>query len=405
MRYRWFAIVACFWPFLANAQDQCKDVVSIGQNLEIAQTNEYAKEVVGVRLYQMGYSEAKKTLEAHGGITIKGIPLSGGMSEDRYDQFRQIMEQTTNIDKVQANSSSILQITADGKAIEAWSKCMHDRRGIFMWLESNGEPAKGALQINIVLRYFKSVGGPSGFRMSSISLNPIVTVTGGREFLPTQHGGKGRAIYDGDEVRLTLAVPANSVGEHDSVSVTANFVPNWKPGQGNDGTDSAQTFIPAIKYYPAPPPTLRRLSQYGDILTRTAGVTQVDSQMGFGYYKIDGESGQPIHSTVEHGVIVSPSPQQPAPVFAIRLNKKFREFRALGGLYHNHPSPCGDSKYNVDFQILIDGSVKTDFRAAGSAVTKLELPIQGADVMTIKAIAREGYICAAGVIGNAYLVE
>lgn len=115
----------------AAAQSVCQEILANGAFRNIAQRERsFSSLVYAARLEQMSYQEAKRDFEANGGINIKGISFTAGMSEQNYSRSIERLRQSVDLAEVRSHEAQLVVADGDPAIVSAWQNCVGGLRGM-----------------------------------------------------------------------------------------------------------------------------------------------------------------------------------------------------------------------------------------------------------------------------------
>lgn len=367
------------------AQRRCDAILPYLQETEFVRNSEFSQEIIAARISSMNYSEFRNNFQAGVTIPVKGIPVSGSMSEAQFNRIRQEFSQSVDVNRVRSNESTLLRVRPNQGAINAWSACVARDRGVSIFLESRQD----ANEFTLNIRYDRYPGGASSVRISDLSLSAGVRLMGGQlaRFLPPPYNSSTQDnLMDGSDIAFIIRRERND----QPIDVLLNAV---LPG---NTVISDRASIPVIR--PVRPPALTVVN-FGNlpIIGSGAGALPRASSLTIG------------DQVVSNHVLMNPRNPFPNPEIRFDLGGRYESFSATFGLYSaSHP----DCQYgpSVTFTILRDGVVwawpngdnTQNFR--GTRWLRVVVPVSGVQQLSVRAVWGHGREhCADGAFGNVEL--
>lgn len=372
-------------PEVALAQRQCDGILPYLRETEFVRNSEYAQEVLAARITQMSYSEFRRNFEAGATIPVKGIPVSGNMSESQFNSMRQSFSQSVDVNRVRSNEAVLLRVRPNQAAVNAWASCVARDRGLSVFVE----PRQSSNEFIVNIRYDRFPGGAQAIRLAGLSFGPGVSIVDRNSevmrFLPNPYTtGTQDSLTDGSDIAFIIRRERSD----QPIDILVN-------GRLPDNTViSDRVSIPVIQRARVP-----RLVSVG-ISNAPIG------SVGAGANVLQARDFTIGSIGVSGAILMNPRNAHPNPEIRFDVAGRFESFNAIFGLYSaGHP----DCQYgpSVVFTILRDGEPwqwpngARERRFQGATYDRIRVPLSGVQNLTIKAVWGHGREhCADGAFGE-----
>jgi len=125
-----FVLLLITFFVYSQDEDRCRDVLIEGIRDTYKQSNSYYQNLaLMIDISTMSYSTFKSKFKGGASLPIKGIPLSGSMSQDKYNQSQQKLRKRLEYYNLTKSKSSVFVLAANKDQLKAWRKCMKNKEG------------------------------------------------------------------------------------------------------------------------------------------------------------------------------------------------------------------------------------------------------------------------------------
>lgn len=209
--------------FAISNNDQCGDVLKGGYKATSLYSTRFDyRRLLDTRISNMTFQEAKSDTSLTGSMPIGDVILGAGFTEDTFNSYKSHLQHETTSKVDISRSLDILLSTGDKEILQAWTKCMDGKTGLYMFF-SDIQPNSAILNVE-----WRAAAGVARVKFKrDYALPEHVKVTSGKDIL------KGKEL-------LVAGTPAKIQFKLTDVSKPLSISFNVEKEEGGlAGSDSA----------------------------------------------------------------------------------------------------------------------------------------------------------------------